>query len=51
MKASRLVWTRASLLRFIAAPQSTVPGTRMAYAGQKDPKAAAALADYLLSLR
>jgi cytochrome c len=51
MKASKISWTRANLTKFIANPAKTVPGTRMAYAGQKDAKAEAAVVDYLLSLK
>ena len=50
MKKSGLVWNRANLIKFITAPQKTVPGTKMAYAGAK-PDVAGALADYLLSLK
>jgi cytochrome c len=31
------VWGAASLDRFLADPLGTVPGTRMGYAGVKDP--------------
>ena len=51
MKGSNITWTRDKLLTFIQAPQKTVPGTKMVYAGQKDPKQAAAIADYLVSLK
>jgi len=51
MKGSKIVWTRATLTKFIMAPREVMPGTRMAYAGTRDPKAAAAIADYLMGLR
>jgi cytochrome c len=51
MKASKISWTRANLTKFIADPAKTVPGTRMAYAGQKDAKAEATIVDFLLSLK
>ena len=51
MKGSKIVWNKANLTRFIMNPKGTVPGTKMAYPGQKDPKAAAAIADYLLRLK
>ena len=35
---------------FVAAPAQTVPGTRMFYAGQKDPAKRAALIAYLKTL-
>ena len=44
-------WTRDSLIAFITDPRKSAPGNKMAYAGQKDPRIAGALADYLLSLK
>jgi cytochrome c len=35
---SGIVWDAASLDRFLADPLGTVPGTRMGYAGVKDPQ-------------
>ncbi len=51
MKASKLVWNKATLTAFASAPQTAVPGNRMPYAGQKDPAAAQAIVGYLLSLK
>lgn len=51
MKASKIVWKRTALIAFLTDPRKRVPGTRMMYAGQKDPKQAAAVAGYLLSLQ
>src|SRR3546814_15167487 len=51
MKNARLQWNRPSLIAFISNPKAKIPGNRMAYAGQKNPAAAAAIADYLLSLK
>lgn len=51
MKNSKIKWTRANLIAFIQEPQKTVPGTRMPFAGLKNPKAAEAIADYILSLK
>ena len=51
MKASKIVWNRDTLIAYIAAPAKVVPGTKMAYAGQKDPAQEAAIADYLMSLK
>jgi hypothetical protein len=51
MKKAALPWTRANLLAFITDPRASVPGTKMAYAGQKDAKAAASITDYLMSLK
>lgn len=51
MQKSGITWTRDKLIAYISDPRGVVPGTKMAYAGQKDPKQAAAIADYLLSLK
>jgi cytochrome c len=51
MKAAKVKWSKAELIGFISDPQKRVPGTKMAFAGQKDPAQAAAIADYLLSLK
>lgn len=51
MQKSQIKWTRASLAAFIAEPRKTIPGNRMAYAGQRNPKVAEAVADYLMSLK
>src|SRR3546814_8399669 len=51
MKNARLQWNRPSLIAFISNPKAKIPGNRMAYAGQKNPAAATAIADYLLSLK
>jgi cytochrome c len=47
MQGSGLVWDRATLDRFIASPQSVVPGTRMIYAGMDDPAGRKALVDFI----
>lgn len=51
MKAAKIKWTKPEIMSFIANPQKKVPGTKMAYGGQSDPKQQAAIADYLLSLK
>ena len=51
MKATGGTWSRARLAAFIGDPKKTVPGTKMAFAGLKNPAEAAAVADYLLKLR
>ncbi|WP_231639204.1 c-type cytochrome [Sphingomonas profundi] len=51
MQRSGIVWNRDALLAFVTAPQAKVPGTKMAYGGQKDPKVAGAIVDYVLSLK
>ena len=50
MKGAGLTWDDATLDRFIEAPMKAVPGTKMAYAGQKDPAKRAELIAYLKSL-
>jgi cytochrome c len=47
MKRSKLVWTAATLDRFLASPAAAVPGTSMGYDGVKDPKERADLLAYL----
>lgn len=51
MKAAGVVWNRDTLDRFIEAPQAVVPGTKMAFAGIKDPAKRKAVVDYLLALK
>jgi cytochrome c len=51
MKAAKIKWSKAELTTYIANPKAKVPGTKMTYAGQKDPKQEAAIVDYLLSLK
>lgn len=51
MRSSKVIWNRANLIAFISDPKSKVRGTKMVYAGERDPVKAAAIADYLISLR
>jgi len=51
MKKSNLKWDKANLDRFLADPRKTVPGTKMAYAGQKDSAKRSALVQYVLTLK
>jgi len=51
MKASNITWTREKIAAFITDPKKVVPGTKMIYPGQKDPKVVAAIADYVASLK
>ncbi|MFN3892346.1 MAG: c-type cytochrome [Beijerinckiaceae bacterium] len=44
---SGLTWNDATFLEYIAAPQAKIKGTKMAFAGIKDPKEAANLLAYL----
>ena len=47
MKNSGITWTGEQIYRFLAAPAAVVPGTRMAYAGLKDPQRRADVIAYL----
>ena len=47
MQRSKIVWSEATLDRFLADPLRAVPGTAMGYAGVKDPKERADLIAYL----
>jgi cytochrome c len=47
MKQSNIVWTAATLDRFLANPLKAVPGTTMGYAGVGDAKERADLIAYL----
>ena len=48
LKASKLVWTKANLDKFLAGPQQMVPGTRMIIR-VSDPAERAAIVDFLAS--
>jgi len=50
LRASGLVWDRATLDTWLAAPMKAVPGTRMVV-GMPDPAARKAVIDYLETLR
>ena len=47
MRRSRIIWSDATLERFIADPLKAVPGTAMGYAGVKDARERADLIAYL----
>lgn len=47
MKASKITWDEWSLDRFLENPLKILPGTKMAYAGVKDPQDRADLISYL----
>ncbi len=47
LKAAGWVWTPAQLDKWLASPQTTLPGTRMAFVGLKDPKTRTDLIAYL----
>jgi cytochrome c len=47
MAASGLSWDEETLYRFVESPRKTVSGTKMAYAGMKDPQSRADLIAWL----
>lgn len=51
LKRSRITWNAATLDRWLASPQKTVPGTRMPFGGIQDPATRKALVRFLLSLK
>ena len=51
MKAAKIKWSKPEIMDYLENPQAKVPGTKMAYAGEKDPAKRGAVADYLMSLK
>jgi cytochrome c len=51
MKSVGLKWAPENLAAFIAAPQTIVPGTKMASGGLKDPEKVMEVIEYLESLK
>ena len=51
LRNSWITWNAATLDRWLASPQKTVPGTRMPFGGIRDRAARKALVDYLLTIR
>ena len=47
-RTGRLVWTEATIDRFIADPQAFLPGTSMNYVGTRDAAERAAVIGYLM---
>jgi cytochrome c len=50
MKSKGGNWSFDELDKFVANPKGDIPGTKMAYAGEKDPQKRADIVDYLNSL-
>ncbi len=50
MKASKVIWTKPNLDKFIAGPTKMIPGTRMVIS-VTDAKQRAAIADYVATLK
>jgi cytochrome c len=51
LRGARLTWDRMKLDLYIAEPQKAVPGTRMEFAGIKDPATRADVIAFLATLR
>ena len=51
LKASGLTWDDATLDKWLEAPMKMVPGTKMSYAGLKDPAKRAELIAYMKTLK
>jgi cytochrome c len=47
-KNSGLTWDEATFLEYITAPQKKIPGTKMTFAGMKDPKDRTDVIAYLM---
>lgn len=47
MRKAGLTWDAAALDRFLVDPRGTVPGTKMMFAGVRDPAARKAIIDFL----
>ena len=50
MRQSGLTWDEPTLHAYLEAPMKVVPGTKMAFAGVKDPAKRQAIIDYLKTL-
>jgi len=50
MQHANITWTADQLSAFVQAPTHVVPGTRMPFAGLRNPQQAAALSAYLATL-
>ena len=51
LKTSKLVWNAATLDKWITNPMKLVPGNKMPYAGQADPKKRAEIVAYIKTLK
>ena len=51
MRRANLTWDEANLRQFLADPQAKVSGTRMPFAGFKDPKDVDDVVAYLVTLK
>lgn len=51
MRKSGVTWSMRMLDRYLTAPQTVIPGTKMSFIGVKDPEARHALVEYLATLK
>lgn len=51
MRKAKITWDAATLDRWLASPQKTVPGTKMPFGGIQDTASRKALVSYLLGLK
>jgi cytochrome c len=51
MKKAKVKWNKKELASFITQPQKHIPGNKMMFAGQKDPKKTTEIVNYLVSLK
>lgn len=51
LKAGKVVWTAATLDKWLTNPAAFIPGSRMPYAGQADAKKRAEVIAYLKTLK
>ena len=50
MKNSKITWDEATFRDYVANPMKKIPGTRMAFAGVRDPKEIESLWNYLKAI-
>ena len=50
MKKSGIVWSKEQIDAFLESPRRLVSGTSMAYPGERNPAARAAIVDYLAAI-
>jgi cytochrome c2 len=50
MKAADLTWDEATIDRFVQDPRAVVPGTKMSFAGLKNPQQRADVIHYIATL-
>ncbi len=51
LKKSEIVWDQEAIATFIESPRKLVPGTNMAFPGERDPAKRIAIVEYLATLQ